>query len=161
MAKFIRFTEGPFKASRDRTKKDKKSGLVVKENGTELYDFRKGDVVAAPGTDTAEGQMLAYLQGKYGSEPADQYEVMLELNQHQGDESVIKDAKDRIRPLSQIFSFHVGDWTTKGFVERASLKAIAPTVRPVIRGKVAQLEARIRYLEARLHEAGIQYNQAA
>jgi len=161
MAKYIRFPKEPFKAFRDRTKKDKKSGLVVKENGQEVFDFRKGDTVPAPGADAPEGQMLSYLQGKYGEEPIDQYELMLDLNAHQGDETVIKDAKERIRPLSQIFSFYIGDWTTKGYVERASLKAIAPTVRPVIRGKVAQLEARIRYLEAQLQGAGVQYDKAA
>lgn len=122
MAKFVKFTPGPWQAT-------------------------------LPGEDKPDGQMLRYLQGKYGDKEVDQFELMTELNAHQSDESVIKNAKDRVRPLSQIFGFKIADWVKAGFVERVTAKALTPK-EP---GKMARLEAHIAALEEKLRAANIEF----
>lgn len=110
-----------------------------------------------PSETDKEGQMLRYLQTKYGDSNVDQFELMMELNDHQKDDSVIKDAKDRVRPLSQIFGFAVSDWVKNGYVERVTQKALAPATV----GKVARMEAQIKALETILRDAGLPYTPFA
>ena len=120
MAKFIKFTPGPWQAT-------------------------------LPAEDKAEGQMLRYLQTKYGNNPADQFEVMTDLNRHQEDGEVVKEKQ--VRPLSQLFGFKVADWVKNGFVERVTAKALTPK-EP---GKIARLEAHIADLEGRLRAANLPF----
>jgi hypothetical protein len=122
MAKYVKFSAGPFQAP-------------------------------LPPEDKKEGQLLRYLQGKYGNgEPVDQFDLMNELNDHQKDDSVIVNPKDRIRPISQIFGFEIADWVKAGFAERVTQKALAPTAAP---GKMARMEAHIRALESLLEQNSI------
>jgi len=109
----------------------------------------------APVPESTEGQMLKYLQNKYGENPVDQFELMTELNKHQEDNAVLSEKS--VRPLSQLFGWYIPDWVKGGFASRVAAKELAPS-QP---GKLVRMENHIRELEAKLAAANIQYTPFA
>lgn len=64
-------------------------------------------------------EILLYLFNKYGSEPIDQNELMLELNQHQTDGVVLKEGSTG--PISRTYEFYrknaKSGWWNAGYIE--------------------------------------------
>jgi hypothetical protein len=113
-----------------------------------------GYQVPLPEEGSVQRQMLDYLQTKYGENPVDQFDLMLELNTHQMDTEVLKERS--MRPLSQLFGFFISDWVKAGFAERVTAKVLLPQVKEP--GKMARMEGHIHDLEALLRANNIDFH---